>query len=248
MLTCYSELSAQTFISRAALDSLVRPTLSTTADGALNTMTRGRDVGRIADNDIVRVSYTLQNNHSEAIAITAMRASCSCLKITSARATIAPNEEYILTAEFNPAGRSGTFSYDIAVYTSLDEHHPTERLTLKGVIEAESAFSHLTEAMGALRLSRKSVVVDGVKADVTRREYIAVANVGTRALNIKAQTTVVGLSLRCEPARLEPGTEGEIVVEYRTATPPTRDIETIAIVEGVEATATERMIRVTIKR
>ena len=243
LLTCYCELTAQSFISRSALDSLVRPALSAKAEGMLKARVKVRDVGTIADSDIVRVSYTLQNNHSEAIAITTMRASCSCLRITSPRATVAVGEEYTLTVEFNPAGRSGTFSYDIAVYTTLDESLPTERLTLRGIIEPSSAFSHLTEDMGALRLSRKSV-----KADVTRREYIAVANAGERELSIKARTTVEGLSLRCEPAILAPGAEGEIVVEYMPAQTPSHDIETIIIVEGVEATATERIIRVTIKR
>lgn len=248
LLTCYCELSAQSFISRSALDSLVRPALSAKAEGMFKARVKVRDVGTIADSDIVRVSYTLQNNHSEAIAITTMRASCSCLRITSPRATIAIGEEYTLTVEFNPAGRSGTFSYDIAVYTTLDESLPTERLTLRGIIEPSSAFSHLTEDMGALRLSRKSVVLEQVKADVTRREYIAVANAGERELSIKARTTVEGLSLRCEPAILAPGVEGEIVVEYMPAQTPSHDIETIIIVEGVEATATERIIRVTIKR
>ncbi len=247
-LMCLNELSAQVFISRAALDELVSPALSDVAEGVLSTTSRVCDVGEIYDNDVVRVSYIVQNRHSEAVAITALRASCSCLKVTSARATLSPDESYTLTAEFNPAGRSGGFSYDIDIYTALDDSHPTERVTLRGVIRSTDAFGHLTEAMGLLRMSRKSVTIESVKSGTTRREHIAVANSGTKALRLRAQTTIEGLSIAFKPALLEPDMEGEIVVEYCPEVLPERDIATFAIVEGLDAPATERMIRITIKR
>lgn len=247
-LSIVSTLSAQTLLSRGALDSLMRPRLSSVAEGAITVDSRIRDLGTIDQRGIVRVSYTLYNELTTAIDITTVKASCSCLRITSQPATIAPNGSYTLTAEFNPAGRSSSFDYDIVVYTSLDAEHPTERLRLKGEVEASETFAHLRYSMGALRLSRKSVTIDGIKPNATRRESIAVANSGTRALSITARSTTEGLSLRCEPAVLEPNAEGHIIVEYRTAELPARDIETILIVEGVEAAPAERMIRITIKR
>lgn len=243
-----SALSAQTFISRAALDELVSPALSVTAQGALGVKERVRDIGEIDDSGAVRVSYTLENRRGEAVAITRMKASCSCLKITSTTATIAPNAGYILTAEFNPAGRSGAFSYDIDIYTSLDDDRPTERLTLRGKIRSTDAFSHLPETMGVLRLSRRSMTIEDIRSGTTRRERIVIANSGTTTLRPTAQTTVAGLNIRFEPATLEPGMEGDIIVEYCPSILPERDIETLAIVEGVVATATDRMIRITIKR
>lgn len=248
MLLFTSALSAQTFISRAALDELVSPTLSVTAQGALSTKERVRDIGEIDNSGVVRVSFTLENRHSEAVTITELRASCSCLKITSKRATIAPRASYVLTAEFNPAGRSGEFSYDINIYTALDESRPTERVTLRGEIGTTDAFGHLPEAMGTLRTSRRSVTIEDSKSGTTRREYIAVANSGTKPLHLRAQTTIEGLAIKFEPAILEPDTEGEIIVEYCPRVLPERDIETFAIVEGVDASATDRMIRITIKR
>lgn len=241
-------VSGQTLISRSALDSLVRPMLSTKAKDALRVDSKERNIGEIGDSAKVSVNYTLRNNHNEPITITSMRASCSCLKVCSKPATFAPGESYVLRVEFNPAGRSGTFSYDINIYTSLDASHPTERLTFKGEIKGSDKFSHLPYVMGSLRLSRKSVILEQVSTNVTRREHIAIANGGGKSVRPTARTTVAGLKLRCEPEELAPGTEGDIVIEYRPTKEPTTDIETMVIMEGVEASPTERVIRITLKR
>ena len=242
-------VSAQGIISRSALDSLVRPQLSTIAKGALSLDQRVKDVGVIEDSSPTRASYTLHNELKEPITITNIKTSCGCLKVCSERVTtIGIDESYKLIVEFDPSGRSGSFSYDISIYTSLDTTQPTERLTLNGEIRRTDIFSHLTEHMGALRLSRKSVRLDGVSCKATRREYIAIANGGARALRPTARATEQGLRLRCEPEVLEPGAEGELIIEYRPTSEPQRDIETILIVEGVEASPSERMIRITLKR
>lgn len=240
--------SAQTLISRSALDSLMRPALLESAEGMLSVDCKVRDVGTISDSRSLRLSYTLHNNHTESITIVSMRASCSCLRILSDSETIVPEGEYQLWVEFNPAGRSGAFSYDITIYTSLDATHPTERLTLKGEIERSDRLSHLPYQMGALRLSRKSVSMEQVTTSATRREHIAVANCGSQIIRPTARTTVEGLSLRCEPEVLAPGQEGDLVVEYRPTRLPSADVETMVIIEGVEASATDRIIRIMIKR
>ena len=241
-------VSAQRFVPRATLDSLARPTLSVKAEGVLSVDSKTKDLGEIDDSSPIRVSYTLCNEHSEAITITEIKASCSCLKIATKRATIEQGDSYTLTVEFNPAGRSGKFSYDINIYTTIDEQYPTLRLSLNGKISTSDAFSHLTEQMGALRLSRKSVVLEGVTSAAIRRERIAIANSGSHAIRPTARPTIEGLSLRCEPEVLEPGAEGDIIVEYRPKNEPMRDIETMLIIEGVEASPSQSILRITLKR
>lgn len=239
---------AQTILSRSALDSLVRPALSDRAEGTIRADSRTIDVGTISDSELVVVEFTLRNNHDEPVTLTELRASCSCLHILSSQATIAAGGSYVLSAEFNPRGRSGVFSYDINIYTSLDSASPTERLTLKGEIERTDPFTHLPYAIGALRLSRTSVTLEDVTATATRRERIAVANSGTTPVRVSARTTVEGLRLRCEPEELAAGSEGDIVIEYRPTKEPTTDIETMVILDGVEVSATARIIRITLKR
>jgi hypothetical protein len=57
---------------------------------------------------------------------------------------------------------------------------------------------------------------------------------------------VDGLSLRCEPEVLQPGQEGDIVIWYSGDL--TTDLNTILVLEGVEASPVDRIIKVKLKR
>ncbi|MBO7199452.1 MAG: DUF1573 domain-containing protein [Alistipes sp.] len=231
-------------LSRAELDALVNPTLSTTAQGSIIAEPATRNMGEVADTDKVIAYFTLRNTTAEAIEVTVVRSSCSCLKVTTPITRIEADESIALRAEFNPTGRNGGFSIPILLYTALDDAHPTARLTVEGSVVATDEWSHLTYRMGSLRLSRKSVSFD---CD-TRTERIAVANVSNAPLRLSSQPTTEGIALRTEPEVLMPGEEGDIVITYAPTADMMHDIETAIIVEGCgEARPSERMIRITIK-
>lgn len=232
-------------LSRAELDALVNPTLSEVAQGAIVAEPATRNMGEVEDTATINAYFTLRNTTSEAIEITEVRASCSCLKVVTPITRIEAEECITLRAEFNPAGRNGGFSIPILLYTPLDSAHPTLRLVVEGCVVASDAWSHLPYSMGALRLSRKSVTFD----PNTRTERIAVANVGDTPLRISAKSTTEGIALRTEPEVLQPNAEGDIVITYTPAVKPNRNIESAIIVEGCGAARpTERMIKITIKQ
>ena len=232
-------------LSRAELDALVNPTLSEVAKGAIAAEPETSKMGEIADTDKVNAYFTLRNTTAEAIEITEMRSSCSCLKVMTPITRIEAGESVTLRAEFNPTGRNGAFSIPILLYTTLDAARPTARLTVEGSVIATDEWSHLPEHMGQLRMSRKSVTFDSN----TRTERIAVANVGETPISLSAQPTIDGITLRTEPKQLLPNEEGDIVIVYSPAAEPMRDIETAIIVEGCgQARPTERMIKITIKK
>ena len=232
-------------LSRAELDALVNPTLSEVAVGAIVAEPATRNMGEVADSDKVNAYFTLRNTTTEAIEITEIRSSCSCLKVVTPITRIEAGESVTLRAEFNPTGRNGGFSIPILLYTPLDSKHPTARLTVEGSVIATDEWSHLPERMGTLRLSRKSVTFDRN----TRTERIAVVNVGERPISLSAQPTIEGITLRTEPELLQPNAEGDIVITYSPTTEPMRDIETAIIVEGCgTARPSERMIKIIIKK
>ena len=232
-------------LSRAELDALVNPTLSEVAVGAIVAEPATRNMGEVADSDKVNAYFTLRNTTTEAIEITEIRSSCSCLKVVTPITRIEAGESVTLRAEFNPTGRNGGFSIPILLYTPLDSKHPTVRLTVEGSVIATDEWSHLPERMGTLRLSRKSVTFDRN----TRTERIAVVNVGERPISLSAQPTIEGITLRTEPELLQPNAEGDIVITYSPTTEPMRDIETAIIVEGCgTARPSERMIKIIIKK
>lgn len=240
-----SYAQVRTLPTRAKIDSIVHPALSTIAHRGVSG--ESVEAGRIDGSKRVTARFTLRNTTEEAVAITEFRTLCNCLQVTTEPRAMQPGESMTLDVQFNPAGREGAFDEVIYVYTSLDEHHPTERLTLTGEIVTADRFSHLRYHIGALRLSRNEVVLDGIRVGATRSERIVVANSGIETITISAKPTIEGLSIA--PVTLRPNEEGELLVSYTADRLPAFDIETVVVVEGIATPRpTERMIKIMIKQ
>lgn len=236
-------MAQRNFPTRQELDSLVNPAVSKVAEDAIVADERHKNIGTTEADELVRVSFTLRNTTSEPIAITEIRSSCSCLKLTTKPQVIKARESISINASLNTEGRKGKFRHNIFVYTTLDSNHPTERLTLEGVIKNDDNWLHLPESIGDVRLSRKEVTIEG-----RGEERIAMANTSTKTMRLKALSTIAGLTLHTEPEVIEAGAEGNIVISYKPNKMIVSDIETMLIVEGVEASAMERTIKIKIKR
>lgn len=245
MLVCMPivAMAQRDFPTRQQLDSLVNPTQSKSAAGLLVAECTERNVGTIGAEEVLRVCYTMTNTSSQSITITEIRSSCSCLRVTTKPQVVKPKESVTIEAQLSTKGRNGEFRHNIFIYTQLDTSHPTERLSVSGTIENSDEWLHLPKQMGELRVTRKEVIITGCG-----EERIAVANTSTKCVTLTALSTIEGLSLRTEPKVIEAGKEGDIVICYNPTTAPRHDIETMLIVEGVEASPRERTIRITIKR
>lgn len=236
-------------VSRSELDSIVNPRPSQLAAGAIVAEPTTKNIGSISDMEEAVVYFTLRNTTNSAIEITELRSSCGCIEVSTPTTHIAPRDSIRLRAKFNAAGRSGSFSLPIHLYTTLDSHRPTLRLTLEGSVIRSDRWSHLPISMGSLRLSRREVTLDHLTVGATRSEIIVVANTGNEAVMPTATTTIEGLELRTSPERLDPGEEGEIVISYTPEQLPPFDIDTIVILEGgIDTRPTERMIKIKIRR
>lgn len=235
-------------LSRSALDGLVHPTLSSKGEGLLSSTEQVVMLGHIGDNRRHTATYRVYNLSAEDISITRLRPSCSCLTAEYASSCIAAGKSIDIDVEFNPAGRSGDFEVYLLVYTSLDSIHPSMRLSLQGSIEPTSRWPHLNITMGALHLSRRELTLDNLSAKGTRSERIACINGGDSPLRITAHSTIKGLSLHTEPEILRPEEEGDIVVSFSGDLAATEELTTLLIIEGVEASPVDRMIRVTLKK
>ena len=245
MLLCYpiTAIAQRDMPTRQELDARVNPALSEIADGALMAEVQHVNIGTIDAGEKIEVSFTLRNTTQEAITITEIRSSCSCLKVATRPQVVEASGTISIDASLTTEGRKGEFRHNIFLYTALDNARPTERLSIEGVIANDDKWLHLPESMGDLRLTRKSVTITG-----HGEERIAVANTSTETMSLKAISTVSGLVLRTEPEVIEAGAEGDIVISYRPSTALVSDLETMLIIEGVEATPMDRAIRITIKR
>lgn len=231
------------FLSREALDSLVNPSVSTKAMGILECKEGVLNVGTISDESVVVVRYLVRNTSNRSVVITQLRSSCGCLKVATSLTAIEPNGSVEVVANFDPKGRNSSFRYNILLYTELDNTYPSLRLTLEGKVESHDSWSHLPYRMGGLRLSRKAVAINSRGV-----ERIACANGTDSPMRLSARSTVAGLALCTEPEIIAPNSEGDIVITYDPKTALSTDLRTMLIVEGVEATPTERMITITITK
>lgn len=229
------------FISREALDSLVNPNNSERGAGALLLSHTTVELGDIDSSERVYFGFEVKNTTNRPVAITEFRTSCGCIEVQTRPQSIEPGATLMVGACFNPVGRSSAFSYRVNLYTNLDSELPTERVMVTGRVVSEDKWSHLPMRMGALRLSRKEVTLDS-----QGQERIAVANGGDCAVTVTAKSTVEGLVLRCEPEVLGPNQEGDIFIRYGGDI--FHDLTTILIIEGVEASPAERIIKVKLKR
>ena len=243
LLSLGASAQGRGFLSRAALDSLVNPSVSTKATGILECKESVVDVGTISDESVVDVRYLVRNTSNRSVVITQLRSSCGCLKVATSPTAIEPNGSVEVVANFDPKGRNSSFKYNILLYTELDNTYPSLRLTLVGEVESRDSWSHLPYRMGGLRLSRKEVTINSQGV-----ERIACANSTDSPMRLSARETVAGLSLRTEPEIIAPNSEGDIVITYDPKTALSTDLRTMLIVEGVEATPTERMITITITK
>lgn len=240
-ISCYT-LSAQVLkaTNRELLDEMVAPVLSESARGVLSTDNEVVSLGSISDTECHDISFAIRNTTATKVAITELRSSCSCLKLKSRALTLEGGEQTTIGATFNPAGRNDSFSLNIDLYTSLDSSRPTMRLIITGEVIRSDQWAHLAESMGALRLSRRSVTIEGRGS-----ERIAIANSGTTALRLTASPQIEGLRLRTEPEVIEPQCEGDMVIEYRGEP---IELNTAIVVDGISGSATQRMIKITIRR
>ncbi len=247
-LLCVVDASAQVrkLPTRDQIEQIIHPKLSTIANEGV----RGEDIelGEVDGSQTTTVELTIRNHTKERVAVTELSTGCNCLRVTAKPTTLLPNQSMTFTAQFNPMGRTGEFEHEIFIYTSLDKHHPTSSLRLSGVIASTDRFAHLREYMGELRLSRKSVTLDGLRVATTRSERIVVANSSDSDITLSAHPTIEGIEFSLQPTTLHPGQEGEIVISYTPKRLPEQNIETIIMVEGCEARPSERMIKITIKR
>lgn len=236
-------LAAQSgkIISREKLDSLVTAKNSAKGVGALLISPATIDLGEVGADEEVYFNFEVKNISQHSITTTEFRCSCGCINVETKPQSIAPNETLRVAAKFDPTGRNSAFRYRINIYTDLDSELPTERVMVEGRVVNDDEWLHLPQHAGVLRLSRKEVTLSS-----RGRERIAVANSGDRAITITAKPMVEGLTLRCEPEVLQPNAEGNIYISYSGEI--ASELSTILILEGIESSPAERMIKVKLKK
>lgn len=206
-------------VPRERLDSVANPT----------TVGRGRMLfseGRTANVDIPVVEFgtlseeaepwsrTIEwtNRGSEPLVVTRVTTGCSCVRAEHSTQPVRVGAKGSIKVTFNPKGRVGGVAQRVWIYTNLSTKTPTAVLELRGRVLSSKANSDYPLAMGDLRLGAGRVTLSA-----EGRASVACKNAGGRALRLTADAMLSSpeVTLRTEPAVLNPGVEGVLVVEYK---------------------------------
>jgi len=94
------------------------------------------DFGKIKQNDPASVTFTVKNNGTAPLIITAARSSCGCTVAEYTKEPVKPGESGIVKATYNSA-RAGAFNKTVTV--TFDGIAQPEVLTIKGEVLAPPA-------------------------------------------------------------------------------------------------------------
>lgn len=238
-------------MSREEIEAKVHPKVSKQGSNILLFDTCRLSVDTLKEEDSPRtVSFRFRNVSQKPVKITRVKTSCGCTAAEFNRNPIGLNEASTIRLTFHPKNRPGTVDADAWVYTEHSNERPVARLSIGGYVLTGNEWKHLPKSMGHLKLSRKQVVFD-LTTNNSRQARIACANSDDQPMKLKALVKPSFISLHTEPAVLQPGQEGDLVITLDTNKLPdtaTKERSISLIVEGVVGKPSERTIEVLIKK
>ena len=237
-------------MSREALDSLMSPKVMTGGDAVLRFDTPLQDFGVIYETDSpLAVEYHFVNVSSKPVSITRITTNCGCTVAEIGDSLVSPGEKGTIRIKFNPRRRSGTVDTNSFVYTSLSSKEPVAKLTLLGNVIDNDEWNHLPCRMGMLKLKRKEVVFEPVKAGTSPQQRIPCANVGTVPLRLSSELLPAFASFSTEPVEIAPGEEGDIVITINgDVLPPNAPRRFYVVVDGVDGRISDRTLNVKLEK
>lgn len=239
-------------LSRDAIDSLVHPKMLEMDKEVLTFNVRSIDLGNINEMDTSRVAtFYFENSFNDTIRITDIKTSCGCTQVQFPKSAISHGGKGCIKLTFDPIGQAGTIDTYAYVYTNLSKINPIVRLGLTGnVLSLEDDWSHLSHKMGVLRLKRKEITFREVENGNRTSLSILCGNSGETPLKLTAANLPSYLGFKTIPAVIEGNSEADLVfILYIDKLPDNlkNNLSNEIILHGIEASLTERTIKINIK-
>lgn len=231
-------------LSRAAVDSLLNPTLHPDAHKIIAFDAVTKDIGDINESDSARtVRFAFCNVSDKPLTIARVTTHCGCTAAAFSKQPVAVGDSSVITVKYNPNGRAGTIDTNAFVYVCGAGSRPVAKLTILGNVVNDDEWSHLPYAMGSLRLKRVKVAFKAGRT-VAR---IPCANVGREPLKLGSQLLPPYATFTTEPTVLQPGEEGDIVIGIDAA--KVGDAKSFSLlVDGVAGGISSRTIKAIIEK
>lgn len=172
------------------------------------------------------------------LTITQIKTSCGCLVAEWDKRQATNATEGSIEIEYRPKGHLGGIRQRIFVYTTLSDTKPTAIVEIVGTVDSSADRSSLyPHKAGVLGLRTKHIALPAEGGEVE----IAVMNCGSEPLRVAhdERMSFGGVRARTEPAVLQSGEEGVLIVEYKPTGEPT-----MLYLGGVNAPPRERKVEI----
>lgn len=232
-------------VSKEKLQEVANPALS--ADSASLSFEQKHIIAEPMNEDDAPKTfvYGFTNISREPVAIKRLVSTCSCASAVCQVKEVAPGASAEISVIYNPKGHPGRFERKIFVYTQ-DGNAPAAVLRLSVEVATGADLSQEWPVqMGGIRLRRSEVVFSASAKGVEQLRFI---NLSGRPLALQCEENFLPecLSFRTEPAVVEDGAEGVIVISYDPSLPGARDSMNV-ILKGLGLPPTKSSITVRIK-
>lgn len=232
-------------VSREKLQEVADPALS--ADSASLSFEQKHIIAEpMNEDDAPRTFvYRFTNIGKETLAIKRLVSTCSCASAVCPVKEVAPGTSAEISVTYNPKGHPGKFERKIFVYTQ-DGNAPAAVLRLSVEVASGADLSQEWPVqMGCIRLRRSEVAFS---AGVKGVEQLRFINLSGKPLVLQCEEPFLPdcLSFRTEPAVVEDGAEGVIVISYAPSLPGARETMNV-ILKGLGLPPTKSSITVRIK-
>ena len=165
----------------------------------------------------VEYIFTYVNSGKEAVALTNVKASCGCTTPSWTKEPVLPGKKGEIKVSYNPKNRPGNFNKSITV-TTTEATGNTYALTIKGVVtpRPRGVEDDYPQKLGNLRLKTSSLYFD-VPNTETKSDTFFLYNESDKAMTLAFARTPKHLSIKAEPATLQPKQKGTIVATFNAA-------------------------------
>jgi hypothetical protein len=173
------------------------------------------DYGQIKEDGGEAVTvFEFTNSGNAPLILSNVSASCGCTTPGWTREPVAPGKSGQIKVAYNPKGRPGSFRKTVTVNSNAAE--PTVMLSISGNVaqREKTVEDNYPRVMGNLRFKTNYISFGDVTSNEVKAGEVEFINNSTSKAKITVHRTPAHLKVRFEPAEIEPGKEGKMIVDF----------------------------------
>ncbi len=192
-------------------------TVSAQLSASLNFEKKLHDFGEVNELDgPISHSFEFLNQGNESIQLTNVKASCGCTTPDWSKELILPGEKGVVTAQFNPRNRPGTFKKSLSVSSTVGK----VVLYIEGYVRPKPSTpeTDFPSVIGSWRLKQRTLNFGKITSTKKVSKSFTIYNEGNAPVSLlEASKLPEHLKISLVPTAIPPEEKGEIVVEYDPA-------------------------------